>query len=286
MKILGLSLLLALLSLSGTTRGRKQHNSASVRKLDDGAGDEEEYEEEGETVDDENPDLEMLDELEDELGGGNIFKELMEQKMEMIERLEMLEKMVDEDLLHSEDPDDPLNKKNKTSTVVDSTEEFENYIVLHRNRIIKVFVLALIVGFVLLVGWKISSISADLVKKKAAVKSFQQKLDKVDEKEIDSLVASWKDQREGISKSRPLSNRSVHRQPDPQPRAGRAGLVQTEPPPPGHFEARDRDRAEAEGLDPPRRKGEVLPRGNREAALRVQPDQEEGLGGGQGARLV
>jgi hypothetical protein len=182
------------------TLAKNHHGHMQTRKLNDDESEAEEDSEEN-VVDDENPDLEMLEELEKEMGGGNIFKELMEQKQDMIDRLEMLEKMVDEDLIQSDDPDDPLNKKQQTSTVYVSNEPDENYVVLHRNRIIKVFILALIIGFVLLVGWKLSSISADLINKKKAVKNFQQKLEHVDEKEIDSLVASWKDQREGISKS-------------------------------------------------------------------------------------
>ena len=199
MKGIKLNIFILLLSLSVLTKAKVTKHFKRNRKLED--SDEAEVEDiETEEVADENPDLEMLKELENEANGKNIFNELMEKKADMIERLRLLELMVDQDMLISDDPEDPLNKKHLSNTEKKYTEPEENWVAAHRHRLIKVFILIIIIAFILLVGWKLSKISADLIKKKKAVKMFQQKLEEVDEKEIDSLVATWKDQREGISK--------------------------------------------------------------------------------------
>ena len=59
------------------------------------------------------PDLDMLEELEDELddNGGNIFDELVNEKQEMIDRLEMLQCMVEDQLATR----DHLNNEDNTN---------------------------------------------------------------------------------------------------------------------------------------------------------------------------
>lgn len=230
MKIFGLSLLL-MASLLGTfTNARVHKMTRRSRKLDEDNPDTEINE--NPQVENENPDLEMLEDLENEVGtdGNNIFQELMEQKMNMIERLELLESMVNEELLQEENEKDKGKHNHKALEPVEeksSNEPEENWIIVHRQRLINLFVLGIIFAFLLLIGWKLSKLSADLVQKKKAVKLFQQKLEQVDEKEIDSLVASWKDQREGISKIEETNPR-IHGQPDPQFREARAGVISVE----------------------------------------------------------
>lgn len=199
------------MSLLGTfANARVRKMTRRSRKLD-----EEEVDiqnEDNPEVDNENPDLEMLEDLENEVGtdNNNIFQELMEQKMNMIERLELLESMVNEELLNNEEEDDKHKGKHKPVEAehAETKDDGENWIIAHRTRLINLFVLGIIFGFILLIGWKLSKISADLVEKKKAVKMFQKKLEEVDEKGIDSLVASWKDQREGIEfMANPTHNR-------------------------------------------------------------------------------
>ena len=206
MKIIGLNIVILLLTLSTLTQARIKKSVRSSRKLDE-EHQEGEGEEEAENVEDENPDLEMLEELENEMENGengNIFQELVNQKKEMLERLKLLESMVNDDLSKHEDEDDPLNKnevKNEHDHEVSyHVETHESWIIVHRHKLIKVAILVIFVCFFLLIGWKLSKMSADLIEKQKAVKLFQAKLEEVDEKEIDSLVATWKDQREGIRK--------------------------------------------------------------------------------------
>ena len=64
----------------------------------------------------------------------------------------------------------------------------------------KAFLLCLIIGLFLLIFWKVSAINADLQEKKNAIRMFNKKAGKVEEKEVDDLFESWKDQKEGIGK--------------------------------------------------------------------------------------
>ena len=200
MKILSLKLLTLLVLVSQLSGYNTKKLTRHSRSLDDEDNIVEEEVEE-EQIDDENPDLDMLEDLEKEATGeGNIFQELHDQKLEMIERLKLLESMVNEELLDFNDGEDLLKKKGKNEAEDHDDDEEENWVILHRHRLIKVFVFGGILGLILLIGWKLSNISKDVLEKKKAVKLFHKKLEEVDEKEIDSLVASWKDQREGIGK--------------------------------------------------------------------------------------
>ena len=202
MKIIGIHIVILILALNTLTEAKIRKSVRSSRKLDE---EEAEEEAEHENVDDENPDLEMLEELENEMQNGengNIFQELVDQKNEMLNRLKLLESMVNEDLAKHMDDDDPLNKNEVKHEHEHEyhVEVHENWIIVHRHKLIKVSIFVIFVAFCLLIGWKLSQMSADLLEKQKAVKLFQKKLEEVDEKEIDSLMATWKDQREGISK--------------------------------------------------------------------------------------
>ena len=200
MKIIGLNIVVLILSLSALTQARIKKSVRSSRKLNE--------EEEDMNIPDENPDLELLEDLEEEMEhgeDGNIFKELMEQKQEMLDKLKLLEGMVNEDLALHDDENDPLNKNDASYEEEhghhhDPNQHHENWLIVHRHKLIKFAILIIIFALIVLIGWKLSKISADLVEKKNAVKLFQKNLEKIDEKGIDSLVANWKDQREGISK--------------------------------------------------------------------------------------
>jgi hypothetical protein len=201
MKILTLSLLTILLLSSPLSAFHANKHPRHSRSLNEEETIEEDVQEE--QIDDENPDLEMLEDLEKEATGeGNIFQELLDQKHEMLDRLKLLEDMVNEELMDFSDGEDilkrPISHMDTDGYKPDEPEE--NWVLVHRNRLIKLFVLGGIFGLILLIGWKLSNISKDVLEKKKAVKMFQKKLEEVDEKEIDSLVASWKDQREGIGK--------------------------------------------------------------------------------------
>ena len=69
--------------------------------------------------------------------------------------------------------------------------------------------LVVIFGFILLIGWKVSLINKDLINKKKAIKRFQKKIAKMEEKDVDDLHIEWKDQREGLGKSYPLSIHTI-----------------------------------------------------------------------------
>jgi hypothetical protein len=190
--------------MGSLAKSHYKKSTRQFRKLNDEeeVGVDEEGDEIEADIDDENPDLEMLEDLEKETGGeSDIFQEILDQKLEMLERLKLLEAMVNEELLDMSDGEDVLKKPIKHEGDDDHLNEpEENWVLLHRQRLINICIVGVIIAFIILIGWKLSKISKDVIEKKKAVKLFHKKLEEVDEKEIDSLVASWKDQREGIGK--------------------------------------------------------------------------------------
>ena len=55
------------------------------------------------------------------------------------------------------------------------------------------------IAIVVLVGWKVTTLQKDVLIKKDAIRKFHKKISKIQQKNIEDMEISWKDQKEGIS---------------------------------------------------------------------------------------
>ena len=56
-----------------------------------------------------------------------------------------------------------------------------------------------LIAIVLLVGWKVTTLQKEVLIKKDAIRKFHKKISKIEQKNIEDMEISWKDQKEGIS---------------------------------------------------------------------------------------
>lgn len=76
--------------------------------------------------------------------------------------------------------------------------ERESWFMRYRESLAKIFGSLLLVGLIVLMGWKLSQISQNLKEQKREIKEYAQKMAKIIEGSENLILVSWKDQEEGI----------------------------------------------------------------------------------------
>ena len=83
----------------------------------------------------------------------------------------------------------------------DSIEVKEGWFMRNKESLAKIIGTLILVGIIVLMGWKLSQISQNLKDKKREIKEYAQKMAKIIEGSENLILVSWKDQEEGICKS-------------------------------------------------------------------------------------
>lgn len=75
-----------------------------------------------------------------------------------------------------------------------------NYFRENKHWLIKISLMIALIALVILVGWKVTTLQKEVLVKKDAIRRFHKKISKIEQKDIEDMEISWKDQKEGISK--------------------------------------------------------------------------------------
>lgn len=132
-----------------------------------------------------------------------LFDRLVQDKVESITRELTVEKYIQMDKKKANKENEFEEGKPNPPDIDDDEEEEmveDNWIMNNKVELVKALALLALIILLVLVGWKISSSTSDLKKKKQKIKNYAKQMEKIIEGSENLVFVSWKDQQEGIGR--------------------------------------------------------------------------------------